>query len=69
MGVYLQGMSAPEAIWDEHAAILEAVATGKADKAERLARQHADESARKVREALFDEQQSQIDKQPRRHGA
>jgi DNA-binding FadR family transcriptional regulator len=52
MGTYLQRVAAPESIWDEHAAILAAVAAGDADGAERLARRHAEESADKVREAL-----------------
>jgi DNA-binding GntR family transcriptional regulator len=58
MGTYLLRVDAPESIWDEHAEILAAVAAGKADEAERLARQHADGSARKVRDALCDEQQA-----------
>jgi DNA-binding GntR family transcriptional regulator len=52
MGTYLQRVAAPESIWDEHAAILAAVAAGDSDGAERLARRHAEESADKVREAL-----------------
>jgi DNA-binding GntR family transcriptional regulator len=55
MGTYLQRIETPETIWDEHAEILAAVVAGDADKAERLARAHADGSARKVREALSDE--------------
>jgi DNA-binding GntR family transcriptional regulator len=56
MGTYLQRIDAPESIWDEHEAILDAVASGDADRAEDLARRHADASARKVREALADGQ-------------
>jgi DNA-binding GntR family transcriptional regulator len=52
MGTYLQRPEVPDSIWDEHAEILEAVAAGDGDRAERLARQHADDSARKVRDAL-----------------
>lgn len=58
MGTYLLRVDAPESIWDEHEAILAAVAAGDAGQAERLAREHADLSARKVREALCDEQQA-----------
>ena len=57
MGAYLQRAETPESIWDDHAEILSAVIAGDADKAERLARAHADGSARKVREALADEPQ------------
>lgn len=52
MGTYLQRIEAPESIWDEHAEILAAVASGDADQAERLARRHAEDSALKVRAAL-----------------
>ena len=52
MGTYLQRIESPESIWDEHAEILAAVAAGDAERADRLARRHAEESATKVREAL-----------------
>lgn len=68
MGTYLQRADAPEAIWDEHAAILAAVAAGDGEQAELLARVHADASAHKVRAALTGEQQS-TEHQSRRHGA
>ena len=42
MGGYLGRASAREAIWDEHAAIVEAVAQGDAAEAERLARAHVE---------------------------
>jgi DNA-binding GntR family transcriptional regulator len=42
MGGYLRRYRARQSIWDEHAAILDAVMRGDADAAERLARQHAD---------------------------
>src|SRR5690606_15958523 len=61
MGTYLGRVEEPESIWDEHAGILKAVARGDADTAERLARRHAEDSARKVREALCDEQQANPD--------
>jgi DNA-binding GntR family transcriptional regulator len=68
MGTYLQRVDAPDTIWDEHAQILAAVAAGDADRAERLARRHADESAIKVRAALNDTTDlSEI--QPRPQGA
>ncbi len=69
MGTYLQRAAAPEAIWDEHEAILAAVAAGDGERAERLARTHADESALKVRSALMDEQQPNDERQPCRNGA
>jgi DNA-binding GntR family transcriptional regulator len=52
MGTYLQRVDAPEGIWDEHADILAAVAAGDAERAEQLARRHAEASALKVRAAL-----------------
>jgi DNA-binding GntR family transcriptional regulator len=42
MGGYLRRYRARQSIWDEHAAILDAVMRGDADAAERLARQHAE---------------------------
>lgn len=69
MGTYLQRAAAPEAIWDEHEAILAAVTAGDGERAERLARAHAEGSALKVRTALIDEHQSNDDQQPRRSGA
>jgi DNA-binding GntR family transcriptional regulator len=42
MGGYLRRYRARQAIWDEHAAILDAVGRGDGDAAERLARQHAE---------------------------
>lgn len=42
MGGYLRRYRARQTIWDEHAAILDAVVRGDADAAERLARQHAE---------------------------
>lgn len=41
MGAVLQSGPARRAIWDEHAAIAEAIAAGDADTADRLAREHA----------------------------
>ena len=42
MGGYLRRYRAREALWDEHAAILDAVVRGDAAEAERLARGHAE---------------------------
>jgi DNA-binding GntR family transcriptional regulator len=53
MGTYLQRNDSPDSIWDEHAEILAAVAAGDAERAERLARRHAEESAANVRAALY----------------
>lgn len=69
MGTYLQRAAAPEAIWDEHEAILAAVTAGDGERAERLARVHADGSALKVRTALMDERRPDDEQQPRRNGA
>lgn len=67
MGSYLQRVEAPESIWDEHAEILAAVATGDADRAEQLARRHAEDSATKVRAALC--AGTEIQQQPPAMGA
>lgn len=58
MGTYLRRVDVPESIWDDHAGILAAVAAGDAEEAARLASEHAELSARKVRAALFDEQRA-----------
>jgi len=42
MGGYLRRYRARQSIWDEHAAILDAVMRGDADAAEHLARRHAE---------------------------
>ncbi|HLI11360.1 MAG TPA: GntR family transcriptional regulator [Alphaproteobacteria bacterium] len=42
MGGYLRRYRARQSIWDEHAAILDAVVRGDEDEAERLARAHAE---------------------------
>lgn len=42
MGAALRSVEARAGIWDEHAAILDAVAAGDADRAELLARRHAE---------------------------
>jgi len=61
MGGYLQRDRARDDIWDEHAAILGAVADGAAERAERLAREHAETSARKLTGALAAEHAPQHD--------
>ena len=45
MGEVLLREDKPRDIWDQHEALLEAVAAGKATQAERLARQHITEAA------------------------
>ncbi len=45
MGAVLRHADERGAIWDEHAAILEAIANGDGDRAERLARLHAEGAA------------------------
>ena len=42
MGAVLQTAGAPESVWDEHRAILEAINTGDAGRAEQLARGHCE---------------------------
>lgn len=44
MGAVLQRGEVRSGIWDEHAAIAEAIRTGDAEGAERLSRQHTDEA-------------------------
>jgi DNA-binding GntR family transcriptional regulator len=46
MGQHLQDSARFERVWDDHAAILDAVRRGDADAAERLSREHAEGSAR-----------------------
>jgi DNA-binding GntR family transcriptional regulator len=43
---------APQWVWEDHAAIFDAVATGDADRAERVARDHAEHGQRLILEAL-----------------
>lgn len=69
MGTYLQRVEAPESIWDEHTEILAAVVAGDADRAERLARRHAEESALKVRAALTAATADHSEQQLRPEGA
>jgi DNA-binding GntR family transcriptional regulator len=45
MGEILTHDETPRDIWDQHAAVLDAVAAGDADDAERLARAHIDQAA------------------------
>jgi DNA-binding GntR family transcriptional regulator len=46
MGQHLQDPASLEGVWDDHAAILAAVAAGDAEQAESLSRAHAEGSAR-----------------------
>jgi DNA-binding GntR family transcriptional regulator len=55
MGGYLRRYRARDAIWDEHAAILDAVIAGDADAAARLAQHHAASAAANLREAMAGE--------------
>ncbi len=52
MGAVLGREGAGESIWDEHAAILDAVSAGDAATAERLSRNHAEISAKALAAAL-----------------
>jgi DNA-binding GntR family transcriptional regulator len=45
MGEVLMRDETPRDIWDQHAAILDAIARGAADQAERLARLHVAQAA------------------------
>jgi len=40
MGVFLNGQHAPQAVWDEHAAMAEAVAAGEVERARQLSQAH-----------------------------
>jgi len=42
MGAVLQSVGLRRAVWDEHEAILQAINSGAADQAERLAREHCE---------------------------
>jgi DNA-binding GntR family transcriptional regulator len=46
MGATVQVAGAPERVWDEHQAILDAVNAGDAVRAERLAREHCEAAGR-----------------------
>ena len=52
MGAVLRVASTRASVWDEHEAILEAVARGDAARAERLARTHGEEAGRNLAERL-----------------
>ncbi|MFZ5790528.1 MAG: GntR family transcriptional regulator [Pseudomonadota bacterium] len=52
MGSYLRRYRARHAIWDEHAAILEAVTRGNEAEAERLARRHAEAAVANLLELI-----------------
>jgi DNA-binding GntR family transcriptional regulator len=61
MGGYLRRYRARQAIWDEHAAILDAVMRGRAAMAERLARRHAEAAAANLLRAIEQERQESQD--------
>ncbi|GAC1417314.1 MAG: GntR family transcriptional regulator [Candidatus Velthaea sp.] len=48
MHMYLTSIAYPESVWDEHAAIVEAVAVGNADRADELLTDHITNSRRIV---------------------
>jgi len=48
MGAVLQSEGLRASVWDEHAAIVEAIHAGDADRAERLARQHGEAAGRNL---------------------
>ena len=52
MGAVLQVANMRESIWDEHAAIAKAIATGDADRAESLSRQHGEDASRNLARLL-----------------
>lgn len=52
MGELLYRGKSPRWVWQDHEAIFEAVAAGDADRAERLARQHAEHGEQLILEAL-----------------
>lgn len=55
MGAVLQSARVRDVVWNEHEAILAAIAAGDADRAEKLARRHAEEAGRNLA-AEFDRQ-------------
>lgn len=66
MGAALRRVDERPTIWDEHAAILDAIAHGDADRAETLARRHADGAAdRLIRELAAGGPASATRTQPR----
>jgi DNA-binding GntR family transcriptional regulator len=48
MGAVLQTVGVRGSVWDEHEAIMKAIARGEADKAERLARKHGEGAGRNL---------------------
>ena len=48
MGAVLQSSRVRDVVWNEHEAILAAIAAGDADRAEKLARRHAEEAGRNL---------------------
>ena len=61
MGGYPRRYRARQSIWDEHAAILDAVMRGQGAAAERLARRHAEAAAANQLRAIEQEQQEPHD--------
>jgi DNA-binding GntR family transcriptional regulator len=52
MATYLRAVDTLQAIWTEHESILDAIAIGDAQAAERLAREHCEHSADMLLDAL-----------------
>ncbi len=52
MGELLYRGGSPRWVWEDHAAIFDAVAASDGDRAERLARQHAEHGEQLILEAL-----------------
>lgn len=53
MGAVLQNLDARAAIWDEHAAILDAIRAGDSVRAERLSREHGEAAGRSLAARLM----------------
>jgi DNA-binding GntR family transcriptional regulator len=52
----LQVANMRESIWDEHAAIAQAIAAGDAERAESLSRQHGEDASRNLARLLVSAQ-------------
>ncbi len=66
MGAVLQSSGLRETVWDEHEAIAQAIAAGRADTAEKLTRQHASQAGDNITRRL-DLALSQPTQKDRRH--
>ena len=52
---------APAWVWQDHAAIFDAIATGDGERAEQLARHHAEHGERLIRDALDADSAGSVD--------